>query len=547
MEMNILLVIGIIMLLGTVFGRVFQRLRLPSVMGYMVIGLFLGESFQGILTGPIMDSFRPVLELALGIIGFMIGSEILLDRFRRYSRSIYTILAMEAILTFMIVCATSTILTGKLYMGLILGALASATAPAATYSVLGEYKARGPLTTTTLSIVALDDALALLIYGFASVFARSMIVKGDSSLLSMMMAPVGQILFSVAIGAVCGFALYKVSVRTRSREKMLPLALGTIILVVGLSIFVKVDPILASMVLGAVAGNLHSAENREIFDLIKRFSPPIFILFFVLVGAKLDYHILTTGGVLMLALAYIASRTFGKIAGAYLGGMISGAKQTVTRYLGFCLMDQAGVAVGLAIATFNTFSALGDEFRLSGLLIINIITATTFLLQLLSPPMIKFGISRADEMFRNVTEDDIVKTYKVKEVMEEDFFVMKENYNLHQIIDVMKKTDAFNFPVVRMNGDFMGVISLGEMRDAFNEEQMDFLILAGDIVKEIDVVACAEQELTEVMEIFKRRNIDYLPVMLEEGSKKLVGQLVYPHLMDYITKEVILRQQELEN
>ncbi|MBD3296090.1 MAG: CBS domain-containing protein [Candidatus Omnitrophica bacterium] len=547
MQMNILLVIGIIMLLGTVFGRVFQKLKLPSVMGYMVIGLLLGESFQGLLAGPVMDSFRPVLELALGIIGFMIGSEILLDRFKRYSRSIYTILAMEAILTFMIVCATTTLLTGKLYMGLILGALASATAPAATYSVLGEYKARGPLTTTTLSIVALDDALALLIYGFASVFARSMIVKGGSSLLGMMMLPVGQILFSVAIGGLCGFALYKVSVRTRSREKMLPLALGTIIFVVGLSIFIKVDPILASMVLGAVAANFHSDENREMFDLIKRFSPPIFILFFVLVGAKLDYHILTTGGVFVLALAYIASRTFGKIAGAYLGGKLSGAKRSVTQNLGFCLMDQAGVAVGLAIATFNTFSALGDEFRLSGLLIINVITATTFLLQLLSPPMIKFGISRADEMFRNVTEEDIVKAHKVKDVMEEDFFVMKENYNLHQIIDVMKKTDAFNFPVVHMNGDFLGVISLGEMRDAFNEEQMDFLVLAGDIVKEMDVVVYAKQELSEVMDIFKRRNIDYLPVMFEEGSKKLVGQLVYPHLKDYITKEVILRQQELES
>jgi len=547
MHMNVLLVIGIIMLLGAVFGRLFQKLKMPSVMGYMMIGLILGESFRGLLSGPIIDSFGPLIELSLGVIGFMIGSEIMLDRFKRYSGSIYTILLMEAFLTFGLVCAATYFITGRLYMGLILGALSSATAPAATYSVLGEYKARGPLTTTTLSIVALDDALALLIYGFASVFARALIVQEDPSFFKMLGMPVLQIIVSILIGAVSGIILHKIVSGTRTRDRMLPFALGTIILVVGLSIYFRVDPILASMVLGTVAANLHSSENREMFDLIKRFSSPIFILFFVLVGAKLDYHIVARGGVLFLAVAYILSRSTGKILGAYLGGKISGAKATVTKYLGFCLMDQAGVAVGLAIATFNMFGMLGEGPRQAGLLIINVITATTFLLQLLAPPMIKFGAFKADEMFRNVTEEDIIQSYKVRDVMDEDFFVIRENYNLHQIIDVMKKTEADHFPVTRMNGEFLGVISLGEMRDTFNEEQMDLLVLAGDIVREMDLYAYADQELSEAMDIFRRKNINYLPVMEKEDSRKLVGQLEYGRIMDYIAKEVVLRQQELES
>ncbi|MFH1395599.1 MAG: cation:proton antiporter [Candidatus Omnitrophota bacterium] len=543
---NILLVIGVIILLGSIAGRVFKRLNLPQVMGYMIIGLFLGESFHGFLSGPITDSFRPIISLALGIIGFMIGAEINVDRFKRYSKSIYTILLIEAFLTFFLVGGITFLITGKVYMGLILGALSSATAPAATYSVLGEYKARGPVTMTTLSIVALDDALALLIYGFASIFARSLIVHENPSFLSNMAVPLFQIAASVILGIVAGFVLYKITKKVRDKGRILSLALGTIIFVVGLSIYFKVDPILASMVLGVVASNLQSSENKEMFDLVKKFSPPIFILFFVLVGARLDGRILMKGNVLFLAIAYIFSRSIGKVAGAYIGGKMSGARETVTKYLGFCLFDQAGVAVGLAIATFHMFSVLGEEARAAGFLIISIITATTFILQLIAPPMIKYGIRKADEINRDVTEEDVVESHKVGDVMESDFFVIRENNNLHQIIDIMKESSAYNFPVVGMDEKFIGVISLGDIRDTFNEEQMDQLILAGDLVRGADAVAYTNQELKDVMLIFKTKNIEYIPVLKEKESQLLVGQLEYRKLMNYIEKEVLLRQQELE-
>ncbi|RKY41476.1 MAG: cation:proton antiporter [Candidatus Makaraimicrobium thalassicum] len=544
--MNILLVIGIIILLGTIGGRIFRKLNLPQVMGYIIIGLLLGESFHGFLSGPVLDSFRPITSLALGIIGFMIGSELRFDRFKRYSRSIYTILFVEAFLTFFVVAAVAALITKKIYMGLMLGALASATAPAATYSVLGEYKARGPLTTTTLSIVALDDALALLIYGFASVFARALIVHESLSFGRTMGMPLFQIAVSVLIGIASGFVLHNIGERTREKERMLPFTLGTVILVVGLSIYFKVDPILASMVLGTVASNLQPSEKQGVFDDIKKLSSPIFILFFVLVGARLDARILAKGGVLLLAVAYILSRSFGKMAGAYIGGKISGARSTVTRYLGFCLFDQAGVAVGLSIAVFHTFSSLGGEVRLAGIMIISIITATTFLLQLVAPPLIKYGIKKADEMNRNITEEDVINANRVSDVMDEDFFVIRENDNLHRIIDVMKKSNAYKFPVVGMDGNFMGVISLGEIRDTFYEEQMDMLILAGDIVRESDVVVHAKQELRDAMDIFETKNIDYIPVMKEKGSRKLVGQLEYRKVAHFISKEVLSRQQGLE-
>lgn len=544
--MNPLLIIGIVILLGTIGGKIFKKINLPSVTGYIIIGLLIGESFNGFLSGSTIDSFRPIISLALGIIGFMIGSEIHLDRFRRYSRSIYTILFMEAFLTFFLVAIVTVLITGKIYIGLILGALSSATAPAATYSVLGEYKARGPVTMTTLSIVALDDALALLIYGFASVFARSMIVHQATSFVKVVAMPLFQILASVAIGALAGYILHRIVSKIKDRDYILPVALGTILLADGISIFVKVDPILACMVLGAVVSNLQSTEHREMFDMIKKFSPPIFILFFVLVGARLNASTLMEKGILFLAIAYILSRSVGKVVGAYIGGKLSKADNTVTKYLGFCLFDQAGVAVGLAIATYHTFGSLGEEARLAGLLIMSIITATTFILQLIAPPMIRYGVTKADEVNRNVTEEDIIQMYKVKDTMEEDFFAIRENNNLHQIIDTMKKSDAYIFPVVNMDGDFLGVLSLGEMRDTFYEEQMDNLILAGDIYREADAICYAEQDLSEAMDTFNRKKIGYIPILEKEGSRKLVGQLQYRKITRFIAKEVLRRQRELE-
>ncbi len=542
--MNILLVIGIVILLGTIGGWVFQKLKMPAVMGYIIIGVLIGKSFHGILSGPILDTFIPIINLALGVIGFMIGAELKLDRFRKYSKSIYTILFCETTLTFLSVALVTTLLTKKVYLGLILGALSSATAPAATYSVLGEYKTRGPVTTTTFSIVALDDGFALILFGLASAFARSLMVHEQVSFMGMLGTPLFEISVSIIIGVIAAYALNKIVRYTYEPEHLLPFTIGIIILVVGVSIFLKVDFILASMALGAVVSNLQSPENPEKFESLKKFSYPIYILFFVLVGARLDARILIIGSVLSLAMSYILARCAGKMAGAYIGGKLSRARDTVTKYLGFCLFDQAGVAVGLAIATYNNFTRMG--YHDAGLLVINIITATTFLLQLLAPPMIKYGIKKADEMYRNVTEDDIIRIYKVGSIMDKDIVPIKINNNLHQILDIMKQSEGYNFPIVGPEGQFRGITSLGEIRDTIYEEQMDQLILAEDIMRETDTVAYEEQELGEVMNMFKTKNIEYLPVLENEKTRRLVGQLEYRRLIDRISKEVLLRQQEIE-
>lgn len=545
--MNVLLIVGIIILLGTFAGKLTKMVKLPQKTGYIFFGLILGIFFQNFFAEiNLALDLKPFISLALGIIGFLIGAELDFKRFKRYSRTIYTILFFESVIAFIFVTLIVTFITGEFYVAIMLGALASATAPAATYGILGEYKARGPLTITTLSVIALEDALAIVMFGFASAFARFIILQDQIHILNVLAGPVTQILISILMGGVAVFILKITVSNFQERDILFPLMFGMIILIVGISELLGFEPILASLVLGSLSANLQLSEETEAFTTIKKFSMPIFVLFFVLLGAGTDVDVLAQGNVVLIAIAYIIARNSGKVLGAYLGGKLSKAHRSVNKYLGLCLFDQAGVSVGLALATFNMFSELSPAAHAPGLMILNIIIATTIILQFVSPFMIKFALFRSDEAYRNITEDDIIRTYKVKDVMEEDFFVIKENFNLHQIIDIMKKTDSYYFPVVGIDDKFKGLITLGEIRSAFHEEQMDFLVVASDIVTKMEHVVCFDQPLKEAMRIFRTRKTDYIPVLASEEDRRLVGQLTYKSLRDRITKEVLLRQKELE-
>jgi CBS domain-containing protein len=160
--------------------------------------------------------------------------------------------------------------------------------------------------------------------------------------------------------------------------------------------------------------------------------------------------------------------------------------------------------------------------------------------------MIKHGIKKADEMYRNVDADDIIEKHIVDDVMEEDFFLISEQNNLHQIIEIMKKSDSYHFPIVSREGKFLGITTLGEIRNAFYEEQMDMLVLAGDVVREIDDIVYAGDPLGKAIHMFKTRKVNYIAVLDNKENRKLIGQLEYKKTMDFINKEVLFRQQELE-
>ncbi len=308
------------------------------------------------------------------------------------------ILIFEAFGAFFLVTSGVYALTQSWYTALIFGALSSATAPAATVDVLAEYDAKGPLTTTLLAVVGLDDALSLLLYSLTAAFAASLLAGGEApSLVEILELPIIEIGGSILLGASMGFALNVLMHRMKSRHDAMAVCIGFVLLAAGISLVMNFSLILTTMVLGMITVNCCPDHGRHIRYTIEQAGPVIYVLFFTLVGARFQVSLLPTMG--MLGLAYIILRGTGKFGGAWLGGgRIGGAEPAVRNNLGFGLLSQAGVAIGLALASASRFSQYGEEGQALGSLIINVITATTFVVQIIGPIAVKFAITRAGEV-----------------------------------------------------------------------------------------------------------------------------------------------------
>ncbi|HHN65874.1 MAG TPA: cation:proton antiporter [Nitrospirae bacterium] len=396
--MKILLLIGIVLFAGLLTGRVFERLGIPQVVGYIVFGILIGDSFSGILGRDLLDHLTPLTSLALALIGFMVGGELKHSVFRKYGKQFFSILFSEGLTAMFLVALLVTVYTKDLALGLLLGALSSATAPAATVDVLWEYHSKGPLTTTILAIVALDDGLSLILYGFALAFADVIASGSGLSLEMMIIKPLTEIALSLLIGITAGIILDRVLVRIKNKDDRLVICLGALVLAAGASESLDLSLILTSMTMGLYLTNVHPHRNEAVFETIKAFAPPVYILFFVFVGARLQIGLLKEMGI--IGILYVLGRTAGKWTGAYFGATLSRAPEAVRKYLGFALFSQAGVAVGLALDAYQHFQSMGARGVEMGSTIINIIAATTFLVQIIGPPSVKFAISRAGEITR---------------------------------------------------------------------------------------------------------------------------------------------------
>jgi len=541
---EILFLVGLTIFLGTLGGKVCQQFKIPQVTGYIIVGLLLGQSVFKLWSPVIIDGFSPIVDLALGIIGFMIGAELKLDMFRKRGKSIYSILFCEVLVTFAVVTLFVTLLTHKLYFGILFGAMASATAPAATVDVLWENKTRGPLTTTLLAIVALDDVLALVLYGFASVIAKSLIAHEHFSMFSVFKAPVVEIGLAIVIGLIGAYILYWLIHFIKDRERILPFSLGVITFTIGLAAHFHIDLILSSMILGFTLTNIAPIESKDIFEAIKKFSTPIYVLFFVLVGARLDFSIFFGTGVGLIALVYIASRTFGKMSGSVLGGFIGEAHESVTKYLGLCLFSQAGVAIGMAISIYQNLSKLGPEASNVGLTIINVIVATTFVVQIIGPVCVRFAVEKAEEIGKDVTEEDIIESHKVLDVIEKNVPIIREDEHLDGMVEQVQASESLDFCVVDRHVKLLGCISIGDLRAILLQQELELndLILARDIAVPPPRVIAANRPLKEAIEIFRLKELDFLPVVEDDETRKLVGLIHYRHVMAEIQKELLKRR-----
>jgi Kef-type K+ transport system membrane component KefB len=396
MIMNILLIFGIILFSGLAVGRLFEKIGIPQVVGFIVLGVLLGDSVLSILPTSLLDSFSSLTYIALAFIGFIVGSELKYSAFKKYGKQFFIILVSEGLLAMALVTTVTTLWTGNLALGILLGALSSATAPAATVDVLWEYHSKGPLTTTILAIVALDDGLALILYGFAFALAGVLVEGGSLSFHVMLLQPFIEIFGALSLGAIIAFLLDRIVKIIKIDDDLLIVNVAAVLLVSGIAQYFGFSLILSSMALGLVLTNLHPDRNEKCFTKVKAFVPPIYIIFFLFVGARLQIGLLPTMGI--LGLLYIIGRTAGKWVGAWLGAWISGAESAVRKYLGWALFSQAGVAIGLALDIYQHFGKYGTTGELMGHTVLNIIAATTLIVQIIGPPSVKFAIKKAKEI-----------------------------------------------------------------------------------------------------------------------------------------------------
>ncbi|MBO5136964.1 MAG: cation:proton antiporter [Spirochaetaceae bacterium] len=524
---NLILLLGLIMLLGAMGGRLFQKLRIPQVVGYIVIGVIIGQSGLQLLSSDVITALEPLSSVALTLIGFLIGAELKISVIKKYGRQFVGILLFEAIVPFFVVSILVTIVSflvtkdlhTSLSIALVLGAISSATAPAATTDVLKENRTRGPLTVTVLGIVAMDDAVALILYAVASSVAGVLLGSGGESFGKQLLGLLYEVGGSMILGSLAGLLLSRFIRNVMTDEgRILSFSLGALLLSTGLCNLLGLDNILSAMSLGFFMVNFAPVKTRGTFSLVEKFTPPIYVMFFVLVGAKLNIWSVTTF-VGILALLYIICRTLGKALGARLGSRLTKAPETVRKYLPFCLLSQAGVAIGLSIAAGQDFAnSIGPTIML-------IITATTFVVQLVGPICVKYGIEKAGECGLDITEEDLMKNSRVSDITwgnnkicrTSSPAVVQETETLHNIIDSFSRNENLNYAVKNKNGELTGVITLEHLKEALLVTDLSESLMAFDIMEPVTITCLPETPLTEIYKLFTERDIEAIPIIDKQG------------------------------
>ncbi len=550
---NLVLLMGIILLLGAMGGRLFQKLRIPQVVGYIVIGIIIGQSGFQVLSSLVIVSLDPVSSVALSLIGFLIGGELKLSVLKKYGKQFTGILLFEAIVPFFVVSFVVTTVSflitkdfsTSLALGLILGAISSATAPAATTDVLRENRTRGPLTTTVLGIVAMDDAVALILYAFASSIASSLLGNTGGTLGKQLLTLAYDVFVSIALGSAIGFLLSKFIRNVMTDEgRILAFSLGSLFLSTGICSFLDLDNILAAMSIGFFMVNFAPAKTRPTFSLVEKFTPPIYVLFFVLVGAKLNVWNVTPY-VGIIALLYIICRTVGKSIGSRVGSKLTHAPKTVQKYLPWCLLSQAGVAIGLSIAAGQTYAdSLGPT-------IILIITATTFVVQILGPVCVKHAVNGAGECGLDICEEDIMKTCRVQDVTMQGLSIcspdspaiVTETTRLHQILDSFSTHQNLNYAVKTADGKFAGMITLDHLKECLLIMEMSDGIMAMDIQEPCKTSVKPDMLVPDVYQLFDATDTEALPVVDDDGN--LLGIVEKPVVDHYLHLQVMELHKKL--
>jgi Kef-type K+ transport system membrane component KefB len=406
---SILLTLSIALLAGLLLSRLAKKVQLPAVTAYLVAGVLIGPFLLGAIgipgigiTHEQLEGFGIIADVALGFIAFSMGNEFRISALKKIGKQATIIGIFQAVFTTIIVdgalIALHFAMPDKLPLpaALVLGAVATATAPAATLMVVKQYKAKGPVTDILLPVVALDDAVGLVVFAISFGIAKS-ISTGSVDILSIVLEPLLEVVLSLALGFVMGLIFTLCERFFHSRSKRMAVSVTFVMMTVAISclkfnvggIHIGFSSLLACMMLGTVFCNICDF-SEELMERADRWVTPILILFFVISGAELDLSVFTNVAVVIVGIVYIASRCIGKYFGAGVSARATKCEPNIVKYLGITLFPQAGVALGMAIKAVE----LGAE----GEIVRNITLFAVLIYEIVGPFLTKVALTKAGDI-----------------------------------------------------------------------------------------------------------------------------------------------------
>ncbi len=389
-DWEIFLGCGLIFLFALGSSKLLGRLKFPAVSSYILLGVLMGPFGLRLIPETLVESTDSIGYFVLGMVAFYLGENFLWREFRKVGKEI-VVISIAAVLGVLVFVGGGLWLIGQsVAMALILGAAATATDPMATLMVVREYRAKGPFANILLDVVAVDDAWGIIVFVLAIAIAKIACFPGVEHPLAKVLMVAGREIFgALVLGLISGILLSILSRYSKTQTEALIFALSLILVTTGISLRFDFSPLLANMALGVTVINL--TRRHLFFDVLRRVDWPFYLLFFVLCGSSL--HVPLLKSLTLIGIIYIATRVLGKYAGAYLGARIAHSEESIRRYLGFGLIPQAGVALGLAIVARAEFPSFGEA-------IFTTIVATTIIFEIFGPFCTKFAITKAGEIMK---------------------------------------------------------------------------------------------------------------------------------------------------
>ena len=406
---SILLSLSLAMLAGLILSRLAKKIQLPAVTAYLVSGILIGPFVLGAIgidgigiTANQIHGFSIISDVALGFIAFAMGNEFRLAHLKNIGKQATIIGIFQALFTTVIVDAFLVILhfmmPDKLSLSaaIVLGAVATATAPAATLMVIKQYKAKGPLTETLLPVVALDDAVGLVVFAISFGIAKSL-NTGSVDIVSVILEPILEVVLSLILGTLMGWLFTLCEQFFHSRSKRMAVSVTFVMMTVAISllrfeiggIHISFSSLLACMMLGTIFCNACDV-SEELMDRADRWTAPILILFFVISGAELDLSVFADVAVIVIGVIYIIARSVGKYFGAGISARATKCSPSIIKYLGITLLPQAGVALGMAGKAIE----LGPD----GAIVRNITLFAVLVYEIVGPYLTKIALTEAGEI-----------------------------------------------------------------------------------------------------------------------------------------------------